>query len=67
MNGEQLFSIHLGITLGRRQRGVAQKFLYCSQVTAAGQKMRGEGMAEGMRRDAFGQVKGGADQSHGAL
>jgi hypothetical protein len=39
----------MGIFLSRGQALVAQKFLDDSQVRATAQKMRSEGMAEGMR------------------
>src|ERR1700726_4165491 len=52
---EKPCAIHGGINLGCRERGVAQKLLDCAQIAAALQKMRGEGMAQRVRRRGIGK------------
>ena len=47
---EEMRGVHLGIDLGGRKRGMAQKFLDGAQIGAARQQMGGEGMAQGMGR-----------------
>src|ERR1700730_199521 len=52
---EKPCAIHGGINLGRRERGVAQKLLDRAEIAAALQKMRGEGMAQRVRRRGIGK------------
>tara|TARA_R100000935_G_scaffold54112_1_gene82590 strand:- start:31 stop:282 length:252 start_codon:yes stop_codon:yes gene_type:complete len=45
---------HMGINLGRGDIGMTKKRLDHAQIGTVGQKMRGKGMAQGMRRDLVG-------------
>src|SRR5690606_27607492 len=54
---EQPRAVDAGIDLRRRQAGVAQQFLDRAQVAAIGEQMRGEGMAQGVRRRRIRQVE----------
>src|SRR5205085_1072636 len=64
---QQMRLIDFGVALGRRERGVAEEFLDGAQVAAGAEQMGGEGVAQGMRRGAFGQAQGAAHGLHQAL
>ena len=57
---EQMRAVDLGIALRGRQAGVAEQFLDGAQIGAGAKQMRGEGMAERMRRRRVGQAERGA-------
>ena len=52
---EEPGEVDLGVALGRRERGVAEQLLDGAQVGARGQQVRGEGMAQRVRRRGLGQ------------
>src|SRR5436190_20062302 len=54
---EEARRVNLGVALGGREGGMAEQFLDRTQVATAGQKMRGEGMAQGVRRRRLGQTE----------
>ena len=64
---DQPVGIDRGVDLRRRQRGVAEQFLDRAQIAAAGEKMRGEGMPQRMRRRGLGQAERAAQPRHGKL
>src|SRR6202142_1785779 len=55
---KQARAVDSGIDLRRGQRGMAEQVLDGSQVASPSQKMRGEGMAQRMRRRGFRQAEG---------
>src|SRR3954447_18520706 len=57
IGGQQSSSVDGGIQLRGRKRGVAEEFLDGAQIAAAAQKMRGEGMAQRMRRGRVRQAE----------
>jgi hypothetical protein len=64
---EQPLGVDPGVNLGGRERGVAKQFLDRAQVAAAGQKVGGKGMPQGMWRRAIGQAQRAAQPFHGEL
>ena len=64
VNLKQSRRIHAGVYLRRGQAGVAQQLLNGAQVSATGQKMRGEGMSERMRRGVFREAESAAELLH---
>jgi len=63
----QPFGIDRGVDLRGRQRGVAEQFLDRAQVAAAGEKMRGERMAQRMWGRSLGQSERAAQARHRKL
>ena len=55
IGADQAFGIDLGINLRGRQRGVAEQFLDRADVAAASEQVRGERMAQRVRRRGFRQ------------
>ncbi len=60
----QVGTVHLGVNLGGRERGVAQQFLNGAQVAAGAQQMGGEGMAQGVGCGAGGHAESGPQLLH---
>src|SRR4029450_2233221 len=54
---EQVLAIDLGIALRGREAGMAEEFLDGAEIGAGAQQMRGEGMAQRMRRRRLGQAE----------
>ena len=54
---EQELAIDLGIALRGREAGVAEQLLDRPQIRAGAEEMRGEGVAQRMRRRRVGQPK----------
>ena len=52
---QQLSLVHVCVALRRRQAGVAQQILDRTQIRAAGQQMRGEGVPQRVRCRVLGQ------------
>ena len=59
--------IDAGVDLRRRERGVAEQFLDGAQIAAAAEQMRGEGMAQAVRRRRGGQAERAAQPLHREL
>ena len=57
---EQMRAVDLGIALRGREAGVAEQLLDGAQIGAGAEEMRGEGMAQRMRRRRLGQAERGA-------
>ena len=64
---DQAFGVDFGVDLCGRQRGVAEQFLDRAQIAAAREKVRGEGMPQGMRRRRLGKPERAAQPRHGEL
>lgn len=64
---QQSCGVDTGIDLGGGKAGMAEQFLNGTQIAAAGQKMGGEGMAQGMWRRIFRQAESAAQFLHLAL
>src|SRR5262245_38803198 len=67
IDGEKLRRVNLGVALGGGEGGMPQQLLDRAQVTAAGQQVRGERMAQGMRRSGFRQAELHAEFLHRQL
>ena len=52
----QSFFCHMGVNLGRRERGVAQKCLDASEVSTCVKQVSGKGVTEFMRRNIEGNI-----------
>ena len=61
---EQPCGVHAGVDLRRGKAGMAEQLLNGAQVSATGQKMRGEGMSERMRRGVFREAESAAELLH---
>src|SRR5260370_18912566 len=57
---DELRGVDRGVALRRRQAGMAQQLLDRAQIAAAGEQMRGEAVAQRVRRGALGQADIGA-------
>ena len=55
VNVEQALRIDAGIDLSRRQAGMPKQFLDGAEIAAAAEQVRGEGMAQRMRRGGIGR------------
>src|SRR6516225_12491199 len=64
---QQSLGIDGGVDLRRRQRGVAEQLLDRTQIPAARQQMRCEGMAQRMRRRGLRQPELAAQPRHRKL
>ena len=60
---EQMRAVDLGIDLRGRQAGVAEQLLDGAQIRAGAEQMRGEGMAQRMRRRRLGQAERAAHRA----
>src|SRR5205085_70439 len=67
VNLQQLLGIDRRVDLRGRERGVAEQLLNGSEITPSREKMRGERMAQRMRRRGFGQAERAAQPRHGKL
>ena len=59
IDGAEARGVDVGVALGGRQAGVAQQLLDGAQIAAGAQQVGGEGMAQRMRRHAFGAGRAG--------
>src|SRR2546425_5740269 len=55
MHGAQVLAVHVGVELGGGEVGVAQHLLDRPQVSSALEQVRGEAVAQRMRRDTLGE------------
>src|SRR5580692_1052581 len=64
---DESVGVHFRVDLRGRQRRVAEQFLDRAQIAAAREEMRGEGMAQRMRRRRFGKPERAAQPRHRQL
>src|SRR5207249_6325944 len=57
MHGTQVLAVHVGVELGGGEVGVAQHLLDRPQVSSALEQVRGEAVAQRMRRDTLGEPR----------
>src|SRR6516165_147886 len=67
IGADQALGIDFGIDLRRRQRSVAEQLLDRAHVAAAGEQVRGEGVAQCVRRRRLWQAERAAQPRHGEL
>ena len=51
MKAQQMRLVHIGVSLCRRQAGMAKQFLNGTKIGSVSKKMRGKGVAKRMRCD----------------
>jgi hypothetical protein len=59
----QLLAREVGVELGGGEVGVAEHLLHRAQVAVAGEQVRGEGVAQGVRAPLQGRQPGRADET----